>query len=266
MMKGLSGKRVLVTGASSGIGQAIAIRMAQEGCQVALNYHDNLLGAEETERRIRENLGLQADEPAPAITVYGDVGDEASILSMFSDVFNRLGGLDVLVNNAGILSPRKGDWHATADLDRVLTVNLRGAMLCAREAINHFLAQGRPGVVINVSSVHEVIPNTECAPYAISKAGMGGMTRTLALQFAERGIRVNGIGPGAINTPMNADWMADPVQRKAFEDYIPMKRIGQPEEMAAVAAFLASDEASYMTGQTLFADGGLMIYPEYNRF
>jgi glucose 1-dehydrogenase len=145
----------------------------------------------------------------------------------------------------------------------VLAVNLRGAFLCAREALKRFLDSGTPGSILNVSSVHQVIPKPEYLGYSVSKGGMQNLTRTLALEYAGRNIRVNGVGPGATITPINRAWVDDPTKRAMVEQHIPMRRAGDAEEMAAVTAFLLSDDAAYITGQTLFVDGGLTLYPSF---
>ena len=145
----------------------------------------------------------------------------------------------------------------------VLDLNLRGAFLCAQGAVRHFLERGDGGAIVNVSSVHQLIPKPRFAGYSVSKGGMQNLTRTLALEYASRGIRVNGIGPGATITPINRSWIDDPVKRAAVESHIPMRRAGDSEEMAAVTAFLLSDDAAYITGQTLFVDGGLTLFPSF---
>jgi glucose 1-dehydrogenase len=253
-MERLKGKNVLVTGASSGIGQAIAIRFAKEGANVAVNYFRGKDGAEETVARIPAGQGF---------TVQADVSDEAQVKAMFADVTAKLGGLDVLVNNAGIQKPCASHEVEMSDFDRILGVNLRGPFLCAREAIRVFLRQGRGGVVLNNSSVHEVIPKPKYVSYSITKGGMENMTRSLALEYADRGIRVNAVGPGAIVTPINLAWINNDKARGEVESHIPMGRAGGSDEIAAVFAFLASDEASYITGQTIFACGGLTLFPEF---
>jgi glucose 1-dehydrogenase len=151
----------------------------------------------------------------------------------------------------------------TADFDRIIGVNLRGAFFCAREAIQHFLGRGKGGVIVNNSSVHEIIPKPKYLPYSISKGGLGNMTKTLALEYADRGIRVNSVAPGATVSPINRAWIDDPKARAEVESHIPMGRAGTSEEMAAAFVFLASDEASYITGQTLYVCGGLALYPEF---
>jgi glucose 1-dehydrogenase len=145
----------------------------------------------------------------------------------------------------------------------VIAVNLRGAFMCAREAIRHFLAEGKAGSIVNVSSVHQLIPKPSYLGYSCSKGGMQNLTRTLALEYAPRRIRVNGVGPGATVTPINRAWIDDPEKRRQVEEHIPMQRAGDADEMAGVTCFLASDDAAYITGQTIFVDGGLTLYPSF---
>jgi glucose 1-dehydrogenase len=213
-MKGLQDKVAVVTGGSSGIGQAIAIRLGEEGANVAINYVGRPEGAISTKEAIERGV----------------------------EICMKL---------------------SAADFDKVLAVNLRGTFLCARAAVRSFLAAQRPGVIINVSSVHQVIPKPRFLGYSVSKGGMQNLTRSLALEYASRGIRVNSIGPGATVTPINRSWIDDPVKRRMVESHIPMRRAGDAEEMAAVTAFLCSDEAAYITGQTIFVDGGLTLYPSF---
>jgi glucose 1-dehydrogenase len=255
-MQGIRGKNVLVTGGSSGIGQAIAIRFAQEGANVAINYRKSAEEAKQTLDQISQNGGKH-------ILIQGDVAKEEDVLRMVETTIAELGGLDILINNAGIQTPADSTDVTAESFDRVIGVNLRGAFLCARDAIKHFLATNKPGAIVNVSSVHQIIPKPRFLSYSISKGGMQNLTRTLALEYAGRGIRVNGIGPGATVTPINRAWIDDPEKRAMVESHIPMGRAGTAEEMAAVTVFLCSDEAAYITGQTLFVDGGLTLYPDF---
>ena len=262
-MPKLSGKNVLVTGASSGIGEAIAIRFAREGANVAINYHSGADRAEEVKHKA-EKAAKEAKIPgAKVITVKGDVSREQAVKDMFDKVLQEFGTLDVLINNSGIQKPTPSHEVDMADFDKVIGVNLRGTFMCSREAIRHFLSRKAPGVIVNNSSVHEIIPKPKYVPYSISKGGMENLTKSLALEYADRGIRVNAVGPGAIVTPINNAWINDPKARTEVESHIPMGRPGEADEIAGVFAFLASDESSYITGQTIFACGGLTLYPEF---
>ena len=257
-MKRLSGKTALITGASTGIGRAIAIRFAQEGANVAINYPF------EADKADAETTQAAAANPSNHIIVQADVSQEAQIATMFAQTIKALGRVDILVNNAGILAaPAESHDTPTVDFDRVLAVNIRGAFLCSREAVRHFLSTNRKGVIVNNSSVHQTIPKPKYLPYSISKGAIENLTRTMALEYADRGIRVNAVGPGAVITPMNKAWKDDPPARAIVESHIPIGRSAEPEEMAAVFAFLASDDASYVTGQTIYACGGLTLFPEF---
>jgi glucose 1-dehydrogenase len=262
-MPGVKGSNVLVTGGSSGIGQAIAVRFAQYGANVAINYLREPDEAKDTEERVHACVHQVRQEGVREVLVNGDVSQEEDVVRMVRETVEGLGGLDVLVNNAGIQISRPSDELSSADFDKVIAVNLRGAFLCAREAIRHFLAEDKPGSIINISSVHQIIPKPDYLGYSASKGGMQNLTRTLALEYAGRGIRVNGIGPGATVTPINRAWIDDPAKRAQVEEHIPMRRAGSADEMGAVAAFLASDDAGYITGQTIFVDGGLTLFPSF---
>jgi len=266
-MTGLAGRHVLVTGASSGIGQAIAVHFGDRGANVAINYRADPASARETERQVaaaveRCHARLRACDLRSAL-VQADAADAEQVARMVRETIQGIGGLDILVNNAGIQVDAPSDELDVADFDRVLAVNLRGAFLCAREAIRYWLAEKRPGVIINVSSVHEIIPKPRFVGYSASKGALGNLTRTLALEYAGRGIRVNAVGPGATVTPINDGWVNDPEKRAEVERHIPMGRAGTAEEMAAAVAFLASEDAAYVTGQTLYVDGGLTLYPDF---
>ena len=257
-MDGLQDKRVLVTGASSGIGKAIALRFAQEGAHVAVHYRTGSEGARAAVRQIQDlNPKLRTS------LIQADVSQEADVLRMFDVALRELGGVDILINNAGYQIAADSHEMSVADFANVLATNLTGAFLCARSAIRHMLAEAKPGAIVNVTSVHEIIPKPTYAGYSASKGGLRNLTRTLALEYARYGIRVNAIGPGATVTPMNAAWIDDDRKRAIVESHIPLGRAGTSEEMAAATAFLASDDAAYITGQTLFVDGGVTLFPEF---
>jgi glucose 1-dehydrogenase len=262
-MRGLKGKNVLVTGGTSGIGQAIAVRFAEYGANVAINYLRTPDEAGETEDQVQACVRKVRQEGVRDVIVRGDVSSEDDVVTMLEDTVDKLGGLDILVNNAGIQISRPSHELSAADFDKVIGVNLRGAFLCAREAISRFVATETPGVVINVSSVHQLIPKPNYLGYSVSKGGMMNLTRTLALEYAGRGIRVNAIGPGATVTPINRAWVDDPVKAEMVTSHIPLPRAGSADEMAGVACFLASDDAAYITGQTIFVDGGLTLYADF---
>jgi glucose 1-dehydrogenase len=259
---GVQGKNVLITGGSSGIGQAIAVRFAEHGANVAINYLTTPDEAAGTEAQVHACVNRVQQHGVRDVLVQADVADEDDVVRMVGEAAERLDGIDVLVNNAGIQISRPSEDLSSAQFDKVLAVNLRGAFLCAREAIKRMLAGGG-GSIINVSSVHQLIPKPSYLGYSVSKGGMLNLTRTLALEYAGRGIRVNGIGPGATITPINRAWVDDPVKAEMVTSHIPMLRAGTADEMAGVTCFLASDDAAYITGQTIFVDGGLTLFADF---
>lgn len=270
----------LVTGASTGIGRAISVELARRGWRVALNYpfDRERSNVEETLRQVREaarafhSATIQAGDehvlthsPDDAgIIVRADITHEDQVEAMFGEVDDAFGSLGALVNNAGIQFEEPSSHETTVEhFDAVLAVNLRGAFLASSQAIRRFLAQDpQGGQILNVSSVHQKIPRPFYLSYAVSKYGLHGLTQTLALEYANRGIRVNAIAPGATRTPIQS-WLGDKDVEAVIESHIPMGRVADPDEIAKTAAFLLSDDAGYVTGQTLFADGGLTLYPEF---
>jgi glucose 1-dehydrogenase len=262
-MRGLKGKNVLVTGGTSGIGQAIAVRFAEHGANVAINYLRTPDEASETEQQVHACVAKVRQEGVRDVLVGADVSNEDEVARMIADTVEQLGGIDVLVNNAGIQISRPSEELSSADFDKVLAVNLRGSFLCAREAIKHFLAEDKPGSIVNISSVHQLIPKPSYLGYSVSKGGMMNLTRTLALEYAGRGIRVNAVGPGATITPINRAWVDDPIKAEMVTSHIPIPRPGEADEMAGVVAFLASDDAAYVTGQTIYVDGGLTLFADF---
>jgi glucose 1-dehydrogenase len=262
-MRGVEGKNVLVTGGSSGIGQAIAVRFAEYGANVAINYLTTPDEAAGTEKMVHACLEHVRRHDVKDVLVGGDVSKEEDVIRMVGETVDELGSLDVLVNNAGIQISRPSHELSQADFEKVLGVNLRGAFLCARETIKRFLDAGKGGVIVNISSVHQDIPKPDYLGYSVSKGGMRNLTRTLALEYAGQNIRVNAIGPGATITPINRAWVDDPEKAKLVTSHIPLGRAGTADEMAGITCFLASDDAAYITGQTIFVDGGLTLYADF---
>ncbi|SEG38916.1 glucose-1-dehydrogenase [Paenibacillus sp. UNC499MF] len=256
MYKDLEGKTIVITGASTGIGRAAAVRFGQEKANVLINY----LSHEESIPALIEEVEGAGGR---ALALRGDVTKEEDVKKLVEAAHEHFGSLDVMINNAGIENEVPSQELSADDWRKVLDVNLTGAFLGSREAISYMLEHEIRGAVINISSVHEMIPWPHFVHYAASKGGIKMMTETLALEFAPKGIRVNNIGPGAINTPINETKFADEEARAGVEALIPMGYIGRPEEIAAVAAWLASSESSYVTGITLFADGGMTKYPSF---
>lgn len=259
----LVGQYALVTGASQGIGRAVAIRMAQEGAHVAVNFIGMRARADETLARVQEASAERGHGCRDHFVVHADVGVEAEIAQMFETVLARWPRLDCLVNNAGFQRESPSEALDIETYRRILDVNLTGTVLCAQKALAHFVERAGGGTIINCSSAHQIIPKPGYLAYSVSKGAMANLTRTLALEFAGRGIRVNAVGPGAIDTPINAAWTGDQAKRAVVEGHIPLGRVGTPEEIAAVFAFLASDDASYITGQTIYACGGLTLFSEF---
>jgi len=247
-MNALAGKVALVTGASSGIGAAIAAELGRQGAGVVINY----IGAREPAAAVASQIGSQA------LAVEADVSNAAAVGQMVQQAVDHFGHLDVLVNNAGIehsapfLDKREADW------DRVLSVNLKGPFLCTQAVARDIVRRGARGTIINISSVHEDLPFPGYVDYCASKGGLRMLCRDLALELAPYGINVVNVAPGAIATPINTATLQDPEKKLALEREIPLHRIGTPEEVAALVAYLASDVASYITGTTVFIDGGLM--------
>lgn len=247
----LAGKRAIITGSDQGIGRAIALRFAQEGAAVVINYHHNEAGAQEVKAQIEGSGGR-------ATVVGADVGTAAGVKKLVEAATAALGGLDILVNNAGVEIPRPFLDVTEEEWDLVLGVNLKGPFLCTQAAVRQFLLGNAGGRIVNISSVHEDLPMPGNSPYCAAKGGLRMLTRTLCDELAPHGITINNIGPGAVATPINKTTLADPEKVAALNAGIPLGRVGQPEEIAGLAVYLASDEAAYVTGATYFIDGGMM--------
>ncbi|MCK8783931.1 glucose 1-dehydrogenase [Roseomonas sp. NAR14] len=257
----LDGQVAIVTGASSGLGRGIALLFARAGAAVAVNYNS---GAEAAEAVVRE---IEA-EGGRAFAAQADVSDEASVERLFTETVARYGAVDVLVANSGLQQDAAFAEMTLAQWDKVISVNLTGQFLCAREALKRFRAQGERGVsrargkILCMSSVHQVIPWAGHANYAASKGGIHLLMQTLAQEVAGERIRVNAIAPGAIHTRIN-EKVTDGDGAKRLLALIPYGRVGEPEDVARAALFLVSDMADYVTGATLFVDGGMALYPGF---
>ncbi len=252
----LEGKRGLVTGGSSGIGLAIATALVDAGACVCINHRG---GADRADAAVKT---LSA-HGSTCIRHEADVSDPAAVAAMFAELDGTWGGIDFLVNNAGIDGPRAVAWDAAPTAwEQVLRVNLVGPFLCAREALKRMIP-ARKGVILNITSVHERIAWAGYSAYAASKAGLGSLTQTLAQEAAPAGVRVLALAPGAIRTPINQTVWSDPEGMKDLLTKIPIGRIGEVEDVAGMAVVLISDIASYVTGTTLFVDGGMTDYPDF---
>ena len=253
----LAGKVAVITGGDQGIGRAIALRFAAEGADVAFCYRSNRTGAEEVVARIASGDD-EAGKSRGALAFQADLADIAQIRAFIDAAIGRFGAADILVNNAG-LERRADFWEVTErDYDLVLNVNLKGVFFTTQALVRHWIQTKRPGKVINISSVHEELPFPHFAPYCASKGGLKMLTRNLSVELARFGITINNIAPGAIQTPINQALLNDPVKLDPLLANIPLKRLGMPEDVAGVAAFLASADAGYITGSTVFVDGGLL--------
>jgi glucose 1-dehydrogenase len=252
----LDGRRALVTGANSGIGQAIALALGEAGADVVVNYVTHPEAADAVVAQL-------AAKGRRALALHADVSVEADVDAMFTQMDAAWGGIDILVNCAGIDGVHALAQDAKmADWRRVIEINLFGAFDCARHALARMLAQKR-GVILNISSVHEVIAWSGYSAYAASKAAIGMLTKTLAQEAAPHGIRVLALGPGAIQTPINQSVWADPAASADLLGKIPLGRMGTTAEIANVAVVLCSDVSSYITGTTVMVDGAMTDYPEF---
>ncbi|WP_434055423.1 MAG: 3-oxoacyl-ACP reductase family protein [Roseibium sp.] len=249
----LENKVAIVTGGARGIGFAIAKRFVSDGAKVVVADIDDAVGEEAV-----EDLGSLGD----ATYIHCNVGERLDVRNMVAETLNGYGDIDILVNNAGIVGGADFLELEEEDFDRILSVNLKGAFLCSQAVARHMVEKvengGEPGCIINMSSINSVLAIPNQIPYCVSKGGVSQLTKVTALALAPHGIRVNAIGPGSIMTDMLAAVNSDPAAKKRVMSRTPLQRIGEPSEIAGVAAFLASRDASYVTGQTIMADGGRM--------
>lgn len=252
----LSGRRALVTGADSGIGQGIAYELARHGAAVAINH----LADDTVARGMAERIEAAGGRALP---VQMNVAKEEDVTRAFAAARDALGGLDLLVNNAGIEKPFPVQDMPLEEWRKVIDVNLTGTFLCSREAARTMLDAGVPGAIVNISSVHEQIPWETFSHYCASKGGVKLFAQSIARELAPHGIRVVNVAPGAIDTPINADVLADPEKRQAVEVEIPLGRWGHVDDVARTVAWIASEQAGYVVGATLFVDGGMTLYPRF---
>jgi len=259
----LAGQTALVTGASSGIGRAVAIYLAREGADVAVNYVSDDAAAQEVVAEI-------ARGGAKALAVQADVSKEADVQAMFGKACEAFGTVDILVNNAGLQRDAPFDQMTLEQWNTVIGVNLTGLFLSAREAVREFKRRGvrrevscAAGKIVVISSVHELIPWAGHVNYAASKGGVMLLMKSIAQEVAPFGIRVNSVSPGAIRTPINRDAWSTPEAYADLMKLIPYKRIGEPEDIARTVAWLASDEADYVHGASIYVDGGMTLYPGF---
>ncbi|TVR84604.1 MAG: glucose 1-dehydrogenase [Rhodospirillales bacterium] len=260
----LKGQKALVTGGSSGIGREIAIELGWAGADVVVNYNSGDEEAQEVVEAVEQRCGVRA------YAHQADVSDEAAVQGMFQRIQETFGGIDILVANAGVQRDAAFDEMSLADWDMVLRVNLTGQFLCCREAVRAFRRKGvvpevscAAGKIICMSSVHDSIPWAGHANYAASKGGVLMMMKSLAQEVAAWRIRVNAISPGAVRTPINRDAWETPEAYHALMKLVPYNRIGEPSDIGRAAVWLASDYADYITGTTLYVDGGMMLYPGF---
>jgi glucose 1-dehydrogenase len=259
----LVGQKALVTGASSGIGRACAIALAEAGADVAVNYRGGADKAAEVVERIEE-LGRMG------VAVQADVSDEDQVQAMFRSVIDAFGTVDILVNNAGMQQDAPFEEMTLSQWNKVIGVNLTGQFLCTKEAVKEFKRRGvvpevscSAGKVICMSSVHEAIPWAGHVNYAASKGGVMLMSKSIAQEVAAHRIRVNSVAPGAVRTPINRDaWETQGAYDKLMT-LVPYDRIGEPEDIGRTVAWLASDQADYIVGSTIYVDGGMMLYPGF---
>jgi len=250
-MNRLQGKTALVTGSSQGIGQGVAIRLAQEGANVIINYHSNPKGADDTLAQVKA-------AGSDGLSVQADLAHLDQIDSLIQQSVDKFGQIDILVNNAG-LEKNAPFWQVTeADYDLVLEVNLKGVFFTTQAFVKHLMARNAPGRVINMSSVHEELPFPHFASYCASKGGLKMLCRDLAIELAPFNITVNNVAPGAIETPINTKLLNDKDKLAALLANIPLRRLGEPGDVAGAVLFLASSDANYITGTTIIVDGGLL--------
>ena len=247
----LESKVAIVTGGSGGIGEAICLRLAKEGAKIVINYRSHPDKARDTKEKV-EQAGSSAE------IIKADLSKVEEINNLVAESIDRFGKVDILVNSAG-LEKRADFWDVTeADYDLVMNVNLKAVFFTTQAVVKHFKETNNQGRIINISSVHEELPFPHFTSYCASKGGVKMITRNLAVELGPMGITINNVAPGAIATEINHDLLNNPEQLKKVTQNIPLGRMGEPEDVSGIVAFLASDEAKYITGSTFYVDGGLL--------
>lgn len=258
----LPGKKILITGAATGIGRETAIELAKHGADIAINYLPDPKQEKEAKELAEKICEEVRGHGCQSLLLPADVSNELEVVSMFQHIFESWGSLDILINNAGIQKKCPSHELSLESYLKVINTNATATFLCSREIISHFVKNKLKGVIINNTSVHQLIPKPGYLSYSMSKGAILNLTRTLALEYASYGIRINNIAPGAVSTPINP-WAKDETKKEKIAEHIPLGEVGSVQQIAKSMLFLASDDSDYITGQTIFVDGGLTLYPDF---
>nr|WP_263314973.1 glucose 1-dehydrogenase [Mammaliicoccus sp. Marseille-Q6498] len=256
MYKDLKDKVVIITGGNSGIGKSTSERFGREESKVVINYLDHAEDAEAIVKTIKESGG-------DAIAVQGDVSKEEDIKNLIQKAHEKFGRIDVMINNAGFEKPIPTHEMSLEEWSKVIDINLTGAFLGSREAVKYYLEHDIKGQIINTASVHDVIPWPNYVNYAASKGGLKLMMETMSMEYGKNGIRINNVSPGAVVTEHTREKFSDPATRKETLEMIPLNEIGEADQVANINAFLASEQAHYIHGTTIYVDGGMTNYPAF---
>ncbi|MEL0537831.1 glucose 1-dehydrogenase [Staphylococcus debuckii] len=258
MFTDLENKVVVVTGGASGIGRAICEAFGQAKAKVVINYR-----SERHKEDLEEMKKIISEAGGESIAVQGDVAKEEDVLRLVDEAVKTFGTLDIMINNAGFENPVPSDEMSVEEFSKAIDINLTGAFVGSREAVKYFRKEDKPGVIINTSSVHDTIPWPNYVNYAASKGGLKLMMETMSMEYAQYGIRINNISPGAIVTKHTEEKFSDPKTREETLEMIPARELGKSEDVSNVALFLASDLANYVHGTTIYVDGGMTNYPAF---
>lgn len=258
MFKDLEDKVVIITGAGSGIGKSFAENFGKAKSKVVLNYR-----SDKHDDSLQESVNIIKQAGGDALLVQGDVSKEADVINLIKQTVEHFGTLDIMINNAGFEKPTPTHEMTLEEWQKVIDINLTGAFIGSREAIKQFRDEDKQGVIINTSSVHDTIPWPNYVHYASSKGGLKLMMETMSMEYAQYGIRINNISPGAVVTEHTKEKFSDPKTREKTLEMIPAREIGDAQDIANAALFLASDLASYIHGTTIYVDGGMTNYPAF---